>query len=107
MKKVKLLAIGAIIAISSIVYTPAKADTPTQTQQSNGLLGGLGDFLNGLLGGGNNSGSGSGSGTGTSGSGSTNLPINGNIWFLVIAGGAVGCKVIMGNGKPVAKTQKI
>ncbi len=109
MKKSKLLIAGICIALSFLAYTPAKAGTTTQTQQSSGLFDGLGDWLNGLFGGGSGSGSGSGSsGSGsTSGtSGGTSLPINGQAWLLIIAGGFVGCKVIMNKNKALA-TQKI
>lgn len=99
MKKSKLLIISMFFAFSFLAITPAHATT-TQTTQSSSIWSGFGDWWDSLFGGkGSGSGSGTGSGTG-SGSG-TSLPINGNMWFLVAAGAAVGCKVIIKNSKQV------
>ena len=104
MKRSKLLVVGMVTVFSMLAYAPAKASTTTQsTQQQSGLLSGLSDWLNSLFGG-SGSGSSSGSGSGSTGSNGTSLPINGNVWLLVVAGAIVGCKVIMDkNGKEIAQ----
>jgi hypothetical protein len=105
MKRSKLLITAIFFALSFLAITPAHAAT-TQTTQSNSLLSGLSDWLNGLFGGsGSGSGGTSGGSTGGSGGG-TSLPINNNIWLLVVAGAVVGCKVIVKNTNTV-QTQKI
>jgi len=90
--------IALLFACSLFAFSPAKASTTSTTQQSSGILGSLGDLLGDLFGGGSGSGStgstGSKGSTGSTGGGSS-LPINNNVWFLIIAGAAVGCKVII------------
>lgn len=102
MKKSKLLIVGIFFALSFLAYTPAHASGTTNTQNSS-IWDGLGDWWNSIFGGGGSgSGSGSTGSTGSTGSGSTSLPINNNAWFLVIAGTAVGYRVIMKSNKNLA-----
>jgi hypothetical protein len=109
MKRSKLLMIGVLTAFSFLTYSPAKAATTTQTsQQNSGILSGISDWWSSLFGGSSGSTAGTtpttGGSTGGTSNAGTSLPINGNLWFLVIAGAAIGCKVIMNNKAP--ETQK-
>jgi hypothetical protein len=117
MKNSKLLTIALLFTLSLIAFSPVKVSaattSTTSNSQSSGLLGSIGDFLGGLFGGGgSSSGSGStgstGGGTGnTGGTGGASLPINNNVWFLVIAGAAVGCKVLINKSKQTVQPAKI
>ena len=101
MKNSKLLIIAILFACSFLAASPAKANATTPQAPSSSFWT---DLFNALFGGGSNSGSsrttGSTGSTGTAGG--TSLPINNGVWFLIIAGGALGCKVIMNNNKETA-----
>ena len=105
MKKSKLLIACIFFALFFLAYTPAHATTTTTTQTSS-IWDGLGDWWSSIFGGKGSTGSGSTGSTGGSPTGGTSLPIDNNVWFLVIAGAAVGCKVIMKSNKKLA-LQKI
>lgn len=97
MKSAKLF-IAALFICSLFAVSPAKASTGSNTQSS-GLFSDIGDWFSSFFGSHSGS-SGSGStGSGSTGKGGTSLPIDNQVWFLIVAAGVVGCKVIINNSK--------
>lgn len=87
MKKHFYLFAVMMLASTLFMAAPAKAATVNPTNTNNQSL--IGDIL-GLLGLGGSSSSGSNSGSGSNCPPSTQLPINSNIVFLMVAGVAIG-----------------
>lgn len=98
MKLSKLFTIGLLTTCSLFALSPARAD--------DGRSGGESGHSDSRGGDDNHKDNNDDShGNGNSGkSGGSSLPIDNQVWFLIIAAGLVGCKVIYNKSKTAAET---